>query len=392
MCLIDNSAMRSRWLSLILTVIFLWGDFQYSAVSLEKTIDITKPGNYLLGICASDEQMDCLEKSITVLHADGSMSTAQLIDSQVKAPFVENPNLTIAGFHRFRFSSGSADGYSREFNIRTSLTTSPANALTGLEVRLVSVGKKLRNEECDSPLAKLCTRYNLDPEDVFKIIIRSQAMPIHWLGAHAQNADIVSEKFLNGKKWILSGSQTLIGWNPGLWWSIAAVSSNDSSPLSKRITQCSQHGVVFKSSNEVTGGMPSWNSKTKSLDFGVSGPHLDANGDLFKGFFKARIPKKWLDCAYPENSLAAADEVVVNIVYDDGTIQVATTQTRVTDEMIFIEVPVLHFSSPTIRISNATEVTKASPKPSPKFTNCLKGKIKKKLSGSKCPSGWKIVA
>jgi hypothetical protein len=60
--------------------------------------------------------------------------------------------------------------------------------------------------------------------------------------------------------------------------------------------------------------------------------------------------------------------------------------------MIFIEVPVLHFSSPTIRISNASEVAKASPKPAPKFTNCMKGKIKKKLSGSKCPSGWKIVA
>lgn len=376
-------------MSLLMTI-FLLGSIQNSFADDIATIVITKPSNYLLGICATDTQIDCLEPTILVSHADGTTSKAILIDSPSRTSVIETPNLSGGGFHRFKVASGAADGYLREFNVSVSLTTSPENPLTGLAVHVVGAGKKLQNSECEANLSKLCSRYNLDPEDTFRISVRLQEMPIQWLSAHAQNADILSEKLVSGNRWVLSGSQTLVGWNPGLWWSVVAFSTTKTSALTESIIQCSKFGVVFKSSNEVSGGMPSWNEKTNSLDFGVFGPHLDANGDLNKGFFKARIPKKWLDCVYPKNSLSTADVITVNIVYDDGAIQIATTRTRVNDEMIEIEVPILHFSSPTIRVANAAYVSQQTSKPAPKASSCVKGKNRKQISGNKCPAGWKL--
>lgn len=384
--------MRKILMAIISVLVAIAGFYINPAQAIENTIDLSNPGSYLLGICETKEQLDCLQPEIIIWHGDGSKSQAILIDSQVRTSHLDNSQNTLSGFHRFKASSGDLTGKLREFNIRVSLTAAPGNPLAGLNVNIVGVGKKLGEKECDAPLSKLCSRFTLDPEDVFQLAIRSQEIPVHWLGVHAQNGDIEREKYLNGVRWNLRGSQTLLGWNPGLWWSIVAVDSQSNLTLDKKIFECSIHGAVFKASNEVSGGMPSWNYKSQSLDFGVSGPHFDANGDLFKGFFKARIPKKWLDCMYPGNSLSAANQISVSIVYDDGTVQVASTQTKVTDNLISIEVPVLHFSSPTIRVSNAALAPKATPKSTPKTISCTKGKVKKKVSASKCPSGWKLVA
>lgn len=355
------------------------------------TIDLGKPANYLLGICRELEQLDCLEPTVAVLHSDGSISQAKLLSSDVSGPFIENKNLDLAGMHLFRVSSGSANGYERDFRIRVALATPGSNPLGILEVRVIGAGKKLKSNECEEQLSKLCTRYTLDPEDKFRIVIRSQELPVHWMGAGARDGDVVREDYLTGERWILSGAQELMGWNPGLSWAIAAVNSENLSTFFKDIPRCSKYGVLFLSSNGVTGGLPSWNKKTNSLNFGVFGPHFDANGDLYRGFFKARIPKKWLDCTYPENTLSAASQVVVNITYDDGSVQVTTTHTKITDEIIYIDVPVFHFSSPTIQVMNADKAA-STPRPSPKVRYCSKGKVKKPLSGSTCPKGWKLVA
>ena len=381
-----------RRLFVVLSLSSLFVALTYPTHAVDQTIDFSRPSNYLLGICQSKEQLDCLEAEIRVTHKDGTISLAEFAGSQFSGPFIENMNLNISGAHRFRYTSGTSNGYLKEFQVRVTLATPGSKPFGAVGVSVVARGKKLKASECEENLVKLCTRYSLDPEDVFNLVVRSQRIPAHWLGAHAQEADVVHENYLTGDKWIISGAQTLLGWNPGLWWSIAAIDTNDSSLFARNILRCSEFGVVFKASNEVTGGLPSWDSKANSLNFGVSGPHFDANGDLFKGFFKARIPKKWLDCVYPENTLSMAEQLVVNITYDDGSVQVATTHTKISENIIYIDVPVLHFSSPTIRISNAALVSKATPKHIIKTLNCAKGKIKKKVVASKCPTGWKLVA
>ena len=377
-----------RTLLLLLAGLFTVSTLCASPTSAgENTIDLNKPGKFGLGICQSDLQLDCLEPKVIVTHKDGSSSSATFISSSSDLPYLDISENNLYMFHGFKVHSGTANGISRDFRVRTEFTTPSSKPFGGMFLSVISL-KKLDPDECSESLRKLCSRYTLNPDDEFKFVMRTQKLQVQGLKAIAANGEIAREDYLTGEKWIMSGSQTLPGWNPGLSWWIEPIGDGAQFPLRSK-AQCAGNGVLFTSSNSVTSGLPSWDKRNNSLNFGISGPHLDANGDLFQGFFKARIPKKWLDCAYPENTLSIASQVVVSITYDDGSIQVATSSTRVTDEIIYIDVPVLHFSSPTIRITNASL---AKPAPTPRVLKCIKGKVKKLFTAVKCPSGWKLVA
>lgn len=387
--------MLKGFISLIVGLLTLPTVGLNSTIAAENTIDYGQQGRFDLGICQTSIQLDCIEPKITITHKDGTSSEAEHDWSRSNKPFLSVKEKEAGLYHTFRIRSGTSTGNSKNITINTTLIT-PNSTLFGLLEVKVSASKKLTANECDDRYKKLCTRFTLDPEDKFTIVIRSQKLVAYELSAHAFDGDVVREDYLSGERWVFTGSQTLIGWNPGMWWSVWAVGSEMKSvdpnkypkPIELAI-RCAERGVMFASSNSLAGGAPGWDAKTNSLNFGLSSPHLDANGDLNKGFFKARIPKKWLDCRYPENNLSMADEVVVSITYDDGTSQVATSITKVTENIIYIDVPVLHFSSPTIRIINATF---AKSTPAPKTRKCLKGKVTKKVAASKCPSGWKSVA
>jgi hypothetical protein len=352
----------------------------------ENTIDMREPGRFSLGLCQSDSQLDCLEPKIVVTHKDGSSSTALHTYSGTSAPFITIGERDPLINHQFKVRSGNNNGNFKDFSVSAALST-PTSKPFGLAGVRVYATKKLSADECDDPFKKLCKRFTLDPEDKFKVVVRFQKLPVQGLTATALNGNVTREDYLLGEKWIFTGSQTLIGWNPGMSWGLEPIGEGAQFGL-RSDPQCAGKGVLFTSSNGVHRGLPSWDKRKNSLNFGVQGPHLDANGDLFRGFFKTRIPKKWLDCVHPENTLTMASEVAVSITYDDGSTQVATSSTRVTDELIYINVPLLHFSSPTIRVTNASLAT---PAPTPKVVNCIKGKVKKTFKASKCPSGWKLV-
>ena len=378
--------MRRRFVVLFAILIALSNAGLSTTAAVDTTIDYNKPGRFGFGICQSDSQLDCLDPVITVTHKDGTSSTAEYLSSGDISPVVAFPAYGGSLYHFFRVRGGSKSGEYKYFSVRTEITT-PATIPGGMMWISVQGSRRIKASECDESLKKLCTRFTLDPEDNFTFDIRSQKIPEEHLRATAVNGDILREDYLSGEKWTLKGSQTLPGWNPGLsWWIGSTIPDTENSAL---MIRCAGNGVVFASSNAVTGTNPSWDKRENSLNFGIQGPHLDANGDLFKGFFNARIPKKWLDCTYPENTLSMASEVVVSITYDDGSSQVATSSTRVTDELIYVDVPLLHFSSPTIRVTNAALV---KPAPSSKAINCTKGKVKRSFKASKCPAGWKVVA
>ena len=374
-------------------VILLSGLLTLSTISMsptqgsEDTIDLTKPGRFGLGMCKEEYQLDCIEPVVTVTHKDGSTSTASFLSSTSEFPFIALGEKDPGLFHYFKVASGNQSGIFREFAVRAELTT-PSSKPFGLMSLMVSANKRLSAKECDDSLKKLCTRFTLDPEDSFKFVLRSQSMPVQGLKVTAVNGDVSRENYLSGERWILTGSQTLPGWNPGLIWWIEPIITQAQASIRKDV-ECAGTGVVFTSSNAVTSRPPFWDKRQNSLNFGVQGPHFDVNGDLFRGFFKARIPKKWLDCAYPENTLSIASQVIVSITYDDGSVQIATSSTRVTDEIIYVDVPVLYFSSPTIRVTNASL---AMPKQTTRVLNCMKGKVKKAFTARKCPSGWKVSA
>jgi hypothetical protein len=377
--------MRRNLIVLLASLFALANIGLISTNAVENTIDYSQPGRYGFGICKTEIQLDCLEPIISVSHKDGTSSTAEYLTSGSNEAVVAFPAYGGSLAHSFRVRSGTSTGEYKYFNVRTEIGT-PAKEPGGHMWISVNGGTKLKANECDESLKKLCTRYTLDPEDKFTFVVRSQRVPEENLRAIALNGEITRDDYLSGERWILKGSQILQGWSPGLSWWIASTIPDAASKA--KVIRCAGNGVVFTSSNALTAREPSWDRRKNSLNFGIQSPHLDANGDLNTGFFNARIPKKWLDCTYPENTLSMASEVVVSITYDDGSTQVATSSTRVTDELIYVDVPLLHFSSPTIRVTNAALVKAA---PSPKSLSCIKGKAKKKVTASKCPSGWKLV-
>ena len=379
--------MRRKMIVIVASLIAISNSGLSATTAAETTIDYNKPGKFGFGICQSESQLDCLEPIISVSHQDGTSSTAQYISSQSNAPVVAVPAFGGSLGHDFKVISGTSTGEYKYFTVRTEFTT-PANDPVGGYLKIsVAAGKKIGANECDESLKKLCTRFTLDPEDKFTLVIRSQKAPVENLRATAVNGDILREDYLSGNRWILKGSQTFWGWTPELSWMIHATYPDATSTA--MVIRCAGNGVLFASTNSFHVTEPSWDKRKNSLNFGIRGPHYDANGDLNKGFFKARIPKKWLDCTYPKNTLSLASEVVVSVTYEDGSSQVATFNTKVTDEIIYVDIPVLHFSSPTIRIANAAI---PRPTPSPTVVNCVKGKTKKIVTGRTCPSGWKIVA
>ncbi len=375
--------MRKNLVLLLATLFALANIGLTSAHAVENIIDYSKPGRYGFGICQTESQLDCLEPIITVSHKDGTTSKAEFLFSESNDPIVSLPETGGALQHFFQVRGGTSTGNYKYISVRTEITN-PPNVPFGHVWLSVQGSRKNKSDECDEPLKKLCTRYTLDPEDEFMFVIRSQQIPEQNLRATAVNGEIQRDDYLTGERWVLKGSQTLPGWSAGMSWFIGWTFPDATNP--GKAIRCAGNGVLFTASNALTAREPSWDRRKNSLNFGIQGPHFDANGDLFKGFFNARIPKKWLDCNYPENSLSTASEVVVSITYDDGTSQIATSSTRVTSETIYVNVPLLHFSSPTIRITNAVFAKSAAPS---KTLRCVKGKVTKKVTANKCPPGWK---
>lgn len=388
----DNTFVRKKLAVTLFAVLVLCASNLHAVFAAENSIDLSKKARYSLGLCETVTQMDCLEPEIIVTHKDGSQSIARHVSSLFDGPFLDIFVKPTFRAHRFKVPFGSTDGPVREFEVEINLATPSMATTRGLSVGIFGRSQLINSSECDSPFTKLCRQFTVDPDDSFTLHVRTQILYPDETNSSARNADISRETYLNGERWTLKGEQASYGEGALLGWGIPILGPNENSRF--RSANCSKFGVLFRSSNAIGQTQPSWNYLTNSLNFGLQGFHTDINGDLTRGFFKARIPKPWLDCAYPGNNLSKANQVIVSITYDNGDIQAATTNTRVTSEIIYVEVPMMHFSSPTVQISNAmpeTATPKASSKPTPKVKYCIKGKAKKKLSGSKCPAGWKLA-
>lgn len=174
-----------------------------------------------------------------------------------------------------------------------------------------------------------------------------------------------------------------------------------------------------------------------TLSYNVNAPHYKMDGKtITQGFFQATIPKAWLDCKWPGNTLSRAANVAISVTDTNGVKQTVTSAAYVKDGKFYIKVSGFHFSSPKIDIrpdpnvevspspsasatpnvtastaanhaATATSIasplstpkvgTTATPSPSKsavlkKVTiTCIKGKTVRKVTGIKptCPKGYK---
>ena len=142
-----------------------------------------------------------------------------------------------------------------------------------------------------------------------------------------------------------------------------------------------------------------WNADAGQLVIKVGTVHWDSKGQALQGWLEAKIRgalvRKW----WGVNPKLVAGSARVEVVYENGEIVTATTNASYDAKNDWIDLRSygFHYSSPVVGIKVVkTEANAEAPavmapaktKPAKTMT-CTKGKTTKKVSGTKCPTGWK---
>lgn len=186
--------------------------------------------------------------------------------------------------------------------------------------------------------------------------------------------------------------------------------------------ECSSIDVSgFISSNAMlfTPNPPTFDKQNQTLIYQMASPHLDNKGVINTGNLDLVLRKTVAKCLWKTENLNL-NQALVTITYADGTSRLGTSTLKTTEDWIYLNVTNFSFSNPTIRINlspaaseenkvpnpmatsshspNAipTPTSVVSPKSTPSTkkplvvkTTCIKGKITKVVTGTKCPAGYK---
>jgi hypothetical protein len=133
-------------------------------------------------------------------------------------------------------------------------------------------------------------------------------------------------------------------------------------------------------------GPPSFNTASQSLDYKVAAPHFDDKGVANVGTYNLVISSEVARCIYGFSN--APISATVSILSSDGTSQVATTVVNEKNGWLYLSAAGYGYSSPTVRVK-LTQT--AAPTAKSVTITCVKGKVSKKVSGTKptCPAGFK---
>jgi hypothetical protein len=157
---------------------------------------------------------------------------------------------------------------------------------------------------------------------------------------------------------------------------------------------------------------PTWDEAAEAIAVRLSTPHLLPDGSVNVGYLEIRMPRAAALCMWKVD-LDGSIKATVNITYEDGsTPSIATVNgKRIGDDYLIISTG-FHYSSPTLRVKlsqdnavkpaensvsaqseNKDESKVAAPAIAAKkikVINCVKGKLKRKISGvnPKCPAGF----
>lgn len=152
-------------------------------------------------------------------------------------------------------------------------------------------------------------------------------------------------------------------------------------------------GFVTTNSTTYAAGPPVFNQESQSLDYKVASAHFLKDGSVFEGEYNLYIDSKVARCIYQFSS--APISATISIVNESGEAKVATTTVQESGGWIHLSAAGFTFSNPTLKVklmqagSSPVQATKTPAKVSSIL--CKKGKISKKVTGSKpvCPAGYK---
>lgn len=165
----------------------------------------------------------------------------------------------------------------------------------------------------------------------------------------------------------------------------------------KRVT-----GMVTSNAMITTPGPPQFDQKEQALIYQVAGPHFERDGKtLFRGTYDLIMRKDVARCLY--NFTDAPIKATISVLSASGEEIVATEQIAerndASGEWITLGKYGFTFSSPKLKVKLTQEKLAPTPikpapimKPKNKSITCIKGKVKKIVTGTKpkCPTGFRV--
>jgi hypothetical protein len=168
-------------------------------------------------------------------------------------------------------------------------------------------------------------------------------------------------------------------------WSIRTLDSREMNGANRCFTKTSQlNGIVTSNSTVYSAGPPKFDGS--SLNYKVAAPHLMSDGSVKRGVYTLLVKSDVARCVYGFS--AAPIKASVSVINEQGVNTLATTTVSERDNWLQLSAYNFTFSAPTIKVS-------LSQAKNQRYTiSCVKGKVTKKVTGTKpkCQKGFKITA
>ena len=344
--------MSRKFLSVLVVGILAIASGNVAHASPSKTppvIDPAVPAMYSLGDCQTPEQLDCVQ-GVVVQLPSGVVEEAVTARPQEWVIRTDaRGNQIYEGQKFWKIPSTGV-----EFTTHATLET-PAykwDNWISPSVMWAHVGNFHRTE----------------PGTVFQIQVRTSWIRPQNLQLKANNAYYSHSIIPGGNLWTFSGTPAMLSsyssWGdraPGDWSAQADVTyptisfvvhhAGADASTSFWDPRCAHTGFTAQSFNAPGAGSPEWDNATGSMRFNIGAPHLDASGNLNKGFFRLWIPEAFMACQWPDNNLVASDNLSARILNEDGSVQDAGIYITKENGMIYLDAWNFHYSEPTFEIT-----------------------------------------
>jgi len=213
-------------------------------------------------------------------------------------------------------------------------------------------------------------------------------------------------QFVGIEPWLKTISTTptwrFQGMSPSSFWGMDTTSAN-------KVWSCTVndntklHGLMTTNAMAYSWSPPAL--KDGFLSYKVAGAHFDSDGSVYKGTYNLSMNAESAKCIYGFTD--APIQATVSISKEGGeTTNIATELLSIQNGWMNLSANNFTFSDPTIRIKLTQEKSAAKPTPTASATpsptaskvaaskitiTCLKGKLKKVVTGIKpvCPTGYK---
>ena len=151
-------------------------------------------------------------------------------------------------------------------------------------------------------------------------------------------------------------------------------------------------GLVTTNSTMYIDGPPTYDASQGSLDYKVASTHYEADGKTeFKGTYELLMSSSVARCIYKFTN--APIKATVSVTSENGVPNVATIVVNEKNNWLTLAAYNFTFSAPTVSVKLTQDKPKVvtPPKPVIKKITCVKGKVTKKITATKCPTGYKKV-